>query len=90
MWRTHCIWEVIVILKSFVEIMQSELPDLYNFLITGNQKDNIILHEGDVIRIPYYKNRVKISGKVKREGKFEMLDSETFNDLLTILWRVYR
>ena len=52
------------------------------FLIDGNQKDNILLQEGDVIRIPYYKNRVTVSGNVKREGKFEMLDSETFNDLL--------
>ena len=56
--------------------------DLYDFLINGDQKDNFLLHEGDVIRIPYYKNRVEIDGKVKRPGKFEMLDSETFSDLL--------
>jgi len=56
--------------------------DLYDFLVNGTQKDNIILQEGDVIRIPYYKNRVTLSGNVKREGKFEMLDNETFNDLL--------
>jgi protein involved in polysaccharide export with SLBB domain len=56
--------------------------DLYAFLVNGNQKDNIILQEGDVIRIPYYENRVTISGNVKREGKFELLDSETFSDLL--------
>jgi len=57
--------------------------DLYHFLVNGIQQDNILLQEGDVIRIPYYKKRVKISGNVKREGKFEMLDSENFNDLLT-------
>ena len=56
--------------------------DLYDFLVDGNQKDNILLQEGDVIRIPYYKNRVTLSGDVKREGKFEMLDGETFTDLL--------
>ncbi|HXS55480.1 MAG TPA: SLBB domain-containing protein [Hanamia sp.] len=56
--------------------------DLYDFLVEGNQKDNVILQEGDVIRIPYYKNRVKLSGQVKREGKFEMLPNETFSDLL--------
>ena len=56
--------------------------DLYDFLVDGNKKDNILLQEGDVIRIPYYKNRVTLSGDVKREGKFEMLDGETFNDLL--------
>ena len=56
--------------------------DLYDFLVNGNQKGNIILHEGDVIKIPYYKKRIKITGNVKREGKFEMLDAESFNDLL--------
>ena len=56
--------------------------DLYDFLVEGNQKDNIILQEGDVVRIPYYKNRVTLSGSVKREGKFEMLEGETFTNLL--------
>ena len=56
--------------------------DLYDFLADGIQKDNIILQEGDVIRIPYYKIRVTLSGNVKREGKFEMLNDETFDDLL--------
>ena len=56
--------------------------DLYDFLVDGNQKDNVLLQEGDIIRIPYYKNRVTLSGNVKREGIFEMLDSETFRDLL--------
>src|SRR6185312_146964 len=56
--------------------------DLYDFLVDGIQKDNILLKEGDVVRIPYYKNRVSVTGKVKRPGKFEMLDNETFNDLL--------
>jgi len=56
--------------------------DLYDFLVDGNNKDNILLQEGDVIRIPYYKNRITITGNVKREGKFEMLDNERFGDLL--------
>ncbi len=56
--------------------------DLYDFLVDGNQKDNILLQEGDVIRIPYYHDRVTLSGNVKREGKYEMLDNETFSDLL--------
>lgn len=56
--------------------------DLYDFLVYGNQRDNILLQEGDVIRIPYYSNRVSITGNVKREGKFEMLDGEKFSNLL--------
>lgn len=68
-----------------IEVIRGNIrrtADLYDFLINGNQKDNILLQEGDVVRIPYYKNRVKISGKVKREGKFEMLNSDVFSDLL--------
>lgn len=58
------------------------IADLYDFLVDGTQKDNILLKEGDIIRIPYYKNRVILTGRVKRSGKFEMLDNETFKDLL--------
>ena len=56
--------------------------DLYDFLVDGNQKDNVLLQEGDVIRIPYYKNRITLLGNVKRKGKYEMLDNETFSSLL--------
>lgn len=59
-----------------------KVADLYGFLAKGNQQDNLLLQEGDVIRIPYYQTRVSIFGKVKREGKYEMLEHETFNDLL--------
>lgn len=69
-----------------IEVIRGNQPkrtaDLYDFLVNGNQKDNILLQEGDVVRIPYYKNRVILSGNIKRPGKFEMLDNETFNDLL--------
>ena len=69
-----------------IEIIRGNQPkktaDLYDFLVNGDDKDNIILQEGDVVRIPYYKNRVTLSGNVKRAGKFEMLNNETFDDLL--------
>ena len=69
-----------------IEVIHGNEPkkqvDLYDFLVNGVQKNNTLLHEGDVIRIPYYKNRVEIDGRVKRKGKFEMLESETFSDLL--------
>ena len=58
------------------------IADLYDFLVLGSQKGNILLQEGDVVRIPYYDKRVTISGNVKRVGKFEMLANETFSDLL--------
>ncbi len=69
-----------------IELIRGNDPkrvaDLYTFLLEGSKKDDILLREGDVIRIPYYKTRVTISGKVKRAGKFEMLETEMFNDLL--------
>jgi len=57
--------------------------DLYEFLTKGDQKDNIILREGDLVRIPYYKNRVSITGSVKRIGKYEMKSGEQVADLMT-------
>lgn len=56
--------------------------DIYRFIMTGDQSDNINLLENDVIRVPVYENRVKIEGKVKRPGVFELLSTENFNDLL--------
>lgn len=56
--------------------------DIYKFLTTGDQSDNINVTENDVIRIPVYENRVKIEGKVKRPGVYELLPNESFKDLL--------
>jgi protein involved in polysaccharide export with SLBB domain len=56
--------------------------DIYKFLMNGDQSDNINLLDNDIIRIPVYKNRVKIEGKVKKPGIFELLPNETFLDLL--------
>lgn len=57
--------------------------DIYNFLVNGNQSDNVGLKDNDVIRIPSYTTRVTVEGQVKRPGIFEMKKGETFNDLLT-------
>ncbi len=56
--------------------------DLYGFLVSGNMQDNVLLQEGDIIRIPYYITRVTLSGYVKRQGKFELQKGETFSQLL--------
>lgn len=58
------------------------VADLYAFLTKGDQKDNVLLQEGDVVRIPYYHNRVKITGHIKREGIYEMKVNETVESLL--------
>ena len=73
-------------LETNIEVIRDnevkQVADIYSFLVSGNQKDNILLKEGDVVRIPYYKTRVKITGNVRREGKFELQKNETFERLL--------
>lgn len=56
--------------------------DIYKFLMNGDQSDNLNLQDNDLIRVPVYENRVKIEGKVKRPGIFELQANETFQDLL--------
>jgi protein involved in polysaccharide export with SLBB domain len=57
--------------------------DIYNFLMNGDQSDNIGLKDNDVIKIPTYKNRVIVNGEVKRPGIFELKAGEKFSDLMT-------
>src|SRR3954451_2442086 len=56
--------------------------DLYRFLVSGDQSDNVTLKDNDVIRIPTYKTRVDVEGYVKRPGYFEVLEGESFSDVL--------
>ncbi|WP_207495305.1 SLBB domain-containing protein [Aridibaculum aurantiacum] len=56
--------------------------DLYNFLLKGDQQDNVRLRENDVVRIPPYNKRVELAGEVRRQGFYELLQKETFNILL--------
>ncbi|HEY0668787.1 MAG TPA: SLBB domain-containing protein [Sphingobacteriaceae bacterium] len=56
--------------------------DLYDFLLSGQMKNNLQLRDQDVIRIPTYKKRVEVVGQVKHPGIFEMLSGETLTDLL--------
>jgi protein involved in polysaccharide export with SLBB domain len=59
-----------------------KIIDIYRFLVSGNQSDNVGLKDNDVIRIPAYTNRVTVEGEVKRPGIFEMKKGEHFSDLL--------
>lgn len=56
--------------------------DIYRFLVSGDQSDNVGLKDNDVIRIPAYTNRVTIEGEAKRPGIFEMKKGEHFSDLM--------
>jgi protein involved in polysaccharide export with SLBB domain len=56
--------------------------DVYDFLLNAIQKNNIRLQDQDVINVPVYQNRVEITGEVKRSAFFEVLKSESLNDVI--------
>ena len=56
--------------------------DLYRFLQFGDQSQNIGLKDNDIIRVPAYKNRVELTGEVKRPGIFEVIGNESFSQIL--------
>ena len=56
--------------------------DVYDFLINGSTKHNIRLHDQDIIKVGAFKNRVYLTGQVKRSELFEMKPNETLADLL--------
>ena len=57
--------------------------DIYDFLISGNFRDNVRLEDQDVLMIPPYESKVEVRGEVKRPAIFELREGETFEDLLT-------
>lgn len=57
--------------------------DIYDFLLYGDQKDNIRLNDQDVIRVGVYGTRVEIRGKVKRPGLYEIIEGEKLSDLIS-------
>ena len=56
--------------------------DLYDFLLKGEQKDDIRLEDGDVVFISPYQRRVDIGGQIKRPGLFDMKSTESLKDLI--------
>ena len=56
--------------------------DVYDFLLKGTLEDNINLFDQDVILVPLFQKKVKITGEVKRSGIFELNENDDFNTLL--------
>lgn len=56
--------------------------DVYDFIMNGNLKGNIILQDNDVIRVAPYMNLVTIEGKVRRPMIYEMKQGETLQNLI--------
>jgi protein involved in polysaccharide export with SLBB domain len=56
--------------------------DVYDFLTKGEQKDNIILQDQDIIQIPTYRSRVELAGEIKIPGLFEVLPGEGLQTII--------
>jgi protein involved in polysaccharide export with SLBB domain len=56
--------------------------DVYDFLVEGIQKNNLQLEDQDIIRIQPFRNRIEVVGEVKREGIYETVEGEAFEDLI--------
>lgn len=50
--------------------------DLYAFMRTGSLGSQEGLRDGDIVRIPVYRNRINLMGEFKRPGLYELLEGE--------------
>jgi len=57
--------------------------DIYDFLMTGTQDNNIRLRDQDIIKVNPYVSRVDLTGEVKRPGLYELAEEENLEDLIT-------
>jgi protein involved in polysaccharide export with SLBB domain len=56
--------------------------DLYDFIVKGDRKSNIVLRDQDVIHVPTYGMHVELKGEVKVPAIFEVLPSENLQDII--------
>jgi len=56
--------------------------DVYDFIVNGNSKANILLENDDVVIVGPYTNRVILNGAIKTPGRFEMKQDESLMSLL--------
>jgi protein involved in polysaccharide export with SLBB domain len=56
--------------------------DVYQLLIKGTAQLDKQLQDQDVIQVQPFQSRVKIKGEVKRQMTFEVVEEDTFGDLI--------
>jgi protein involved in polysaccharide export with SLBB domain len=56
--------------------------DLYDFLVSGSRKGNIVLRDQDVVHVPPYGIHVELKGEVKVPAIFETLPGEKLQDII--------
>jgi protein involved in polysaccharide export with SLBB domain len=57
--------------------------DVYDFLLKGDQKNNITLQDQDIVRVPTYRTRVELAGQIKIPALFEVLPGETLDNIIS-------
>jgi protein involved in polysaccharide export with SLBB domain len=57
--------------------------DLYDFLLKSDLTKNLLLQDGDVIRVNPYQTRVAVKGAVKKQALFDVKTGETAADILS-------
>ena len=58
--------------------------DLYDLLIKGDSSSDVLLQSGDVVFIAPKGHTISIEGEVRRPAIYELSESSTFNDVLTM------
>ncbi|WP_206484705.1 SLBB domain-containing protein [Thalassotalea sp. G2M2-11] len=56
--------------------------DLYDLLIKGDSSSDLMLQSGDVVFIAPVGDRVTVDGEVKRPAIYELVENETFSDVI--------
>lgn len=56
--------------------------DLYDFLLRGDLRKNLLLQDDDIIKVNTYQTRVSINGAVKRPAVFECSGGECILDIV--------
>ncbi len=56
--------------------------DLYELILKGSLESDIQLRDGDVIFIPFIKNKVKIGGSFNRPDLYEFIEGEDLGDAI--------
>lgn len=57
--------------------------DLYDFLTSGIQRNDMVLQDQDIIKVGVYKSRIEVKGKIKRPALFEVLPNENLEYVLS-------
>ncbi len=69
-------------IKIYRDNVLIQTIDIYDFLLNGDQKDNIVLKNDDVIFIPVAAKTVSVKGEFKRNAIFELKENENLEKLV--------